>query len=69
MVEWYAVGRWQRIGRTWWTRYGARRAAQRVQRNAVCHATKIIRLPRDATPGRASGAEVVLYTTWDCRRV
>ena len=46
VIEWYAVGRWQRIGRTWWTRWGARRAAKRVQRTAVCHATKIIRLPQ-----------------------
>ena len=61
VVEWYAVGRWQRIGRTWWTRWGARRAAKRIKRNAVCHATKIIRLPREAAPGSARGGEVVPY--------
>ncbi|MDD9986367.1 MAG: hypothetical protein OXQ31_22350 [Spirochaetaceae bacterium] len=63
VVAWYAVGRWQRIGRTWWTRWGARRAAQRVQRTAVCHATKIIRLPQHGCarvrPQGQSGA----YTT------
>lgn len=59
VIEWYAAGRWQRIGRTWWTRFGARRAAKRIRRNAVCHATKIMRLPREAARGRARSAKVV----------
>jgi len=61
VIEWYTVGRWQRIGRTWWTRWGARRAAQRVQRNAVCHATKIIRLRARRRHG-ASAARQWRYT-------
>ena len=57
VIEWYAVGRWQRIGRTWWTHWGARRGAKRVQRNAVCHATKIIRLRARRRQGAPAGAK------------
>ena len=46
LVEWYAGGRWQRIGRTWRTWHGAYRAARRVDRNVVCCVVRITRLRR-----------------------
>ena len=27
-IDWYAGGRWYSIGRTWWTKWGALRAAR-----------------------------------------
>ena len=46
-VAYYADGAWQSIGRTWWTRRGATRAARRVLRNAArCRAARVV--PRAA---------------------
>ena len=46
-VAYYADGAWQSIGRTWWTRRGATRAARRVLTGAArCRAARVV--PRAA---------------------
>ena len=45
-IQYYADCAWQSIGRTWLTRRGARRAADRVLRNAAyCRAARVVAVP------------------------
>ena len=45
-IQYYADCAWQSIGRTWMTRRGARRAADRVLRNAAyCRAARVVPVP------------------------
>ena len=45
-LQYYADCAWQSIGRTWLTRRGARRAADRVLRNAAyCRAARVVPVP------------------------
>ena len=41
-IDWYAGGRWYAIGRTWWTKWGARRACRRVLRGAGAGAARVV---------------------------
>jgi len=41
-IDWYAGGRWYSVGRTWLTKWGARRACRRVLRDAGCGAARVV---------------------------
>ena len=46
VIQYHADAGWQSIGRTWMTRRGAKRAADRVLRNAAyCRAARVVPVP------------------------
>ena len=53
-IDWYTGGRWYSLGRTWWTKRGARRACRRVLRDALCGTARVVVIVLSPVAARTS---------------